>query len=141
MKTIRRHKRLTENSIYRFLNRSRKEIKKCEKAGAYLAAIVLIGANLEYLLTAWIRAYPGVAHDNHRKSTANWNLKELIHLAWKSGFLDHKSYLSAERIRKYRNLVHPNWYAGRRPLRFTKRVLEDRLADYDAIMNSFRRNV
>ena len=115
-------------------------MKICEASRAYLAGIVLSGATLEYILTAWVRAFVGRS-TGRKKLTDHWSLKELNDLARKHGLFDYRAFCCAERIRKFRNLVHPNWYAGRRPIKFTKHILEARLADYDAIMDSIQRYI
>jgi hypothetical protein len=38
-------------------------------------------------------------------------------------------------------LVHPNWFAGRKPARFTKHVLEARHRDYDTVIDSIQRYI
>ena len=139
MSTPRRRKRLTEASVYRFLNRCRKEIKACGAVRAYLAGIVLSRAALEYSLTAWIRAFD-VPRMGRKKLTDHGDLKNLIDRAYELRWFDHKAFRS-ERVRKFRNLVHPNWFAGRKPIRFTKDVLEERLEDLDAAVLSLYRNI
>jgi hypothetical protein len=141
MRTIRRRRNLSEISIYRFINRCRKELRICRESHACLAGVVLIGASLEYLLAAWIRAYPNVVYGRHRRLSDHWSLKELNELAYQERFFDRSAFHSSERIRKSRNLVHPNWYAARRPLRFTKRMLEARLSDYNSVIDSIQRNL
>lgn len=116
-------------------------MKACEASRAYLAGIVLSGAAIEYILTAWIRAFNIVRYTKHTKLTDRWNLKDLNDLAYEQGLFDYKAFCSAERIRKFRNLVHPNWYAGRKPMRFTKHVLQGRLADYNAVIDSIGRYI
>ena len=48
-------------------------MKACESAGAYLAGIVLCGAALEYILTAWIRAFDVPSPER----LVNWALQEV----------------------------------------------------------------
>ena len=47
---IRRRKRLNFDSLMKFLDHTHREIRRCEKARAYLAGIVLMGAAVEYAL-------------------------------------------------------------------------------------------
>ena len=108
IKVIRRRKRLTQTSIYRFVNRCRLELKKCEKTQAYLSALILIGAAVEYTLTAWMRAYPEELYRRRKKITQHWDFKDLNRIAHEAGLFDREAFLAAERIRKYRNRVHPN---------------------------------
>jgi hypothetical protein len=141
MNRVRRRKRLTLPSIYRFIERSRMEMKKCEKARAHLAIIVLVGATLEYILAAYIRAYPHVVYSQHKRLTDHWDLKNLNQLARQSGLFDYRAFQASERIRKSRNLVHPNWYAGRKPTRFTQGIVDKRLSDYNSVIDSIQRNL
>ncbi len=116
-------------------------MKKCQDVSAYLAAIVLIGAGVEYMLAAWTRAFPEVVYARHRKLSEHWTLKDLSELAYQNGLLDHNAFQASERIRKFRNLVHPNWYAGRKPIRLSKSILEARISDYNAVIDSIQRNI
>jgi hypothetical protein len=140
MNTPRTRKRLTEKSVYRFLNRCNKEIKACEATRAHLAEIILNGAAPEYILTAWIRAFD-VPRRGRRKLTDRWDLIDLINRAYEVKWFDRKAYLAAQRIRKFRNLVHPNWYAGRKPIRFTRHILDERREDLSTAVNSLYRNL
>jgi len=140
MSALRRRQRLTEASVYRYINRCRKEIRACESARAYLAGIILCGTALEYTLTAWIRAFD-VPRVGRRRLTERWDLKHLIDRAYETRWFDYKAFRSAERIRKFRNLVHPNWYAGRKPIRFTKYILANRREDLGTVVDSLYRNL
>lgn len=139
--TIKRRKRLSLDSLYKFINRCRKEMKTCEKGKAYFASLILIGTSVEYIFTALIRVYPEMVYTNHKKLTDHWTLKELNEIVYKSGFMNRTAYLASERIRKYRNMVHPNWYAGRKPLRFSKKMVDERIADFNTIIDSVERNL
>jgi len=117
-------------------------MKTCEQSKAYLAGVVLTGAGIEYILTAWIRAFDILKHVKHpKKLTDHWSLKELIDLAYQQGLFDLEAFCAAERIRKFRNLVHPNWFAGRKAVRFTKHLLEARHRDYDTVIDSIQRYI
>jgi len=125
-----------------FINRFRLEVRICERSKAYLAGIVLIGAAIEYILAAWIRAFDILRRAKHKKRLSHhWNLKELNDLAYEQGLFDLKAFRASERIRKFRNLVHPNWFAGRNPRRFTKHILAARLRDYDSVIDSIQRYI
>lgn len=141
MNLPKRKKRLSERSIYRFVNRCRLEARKCEDVRAYVAAIILLGAAMEYLLSAWIRAYPSAIHCQGKKLSNHWDLKQLTDAAYQAGFLDHGAFRAAERIRRFRNLVHPNWYAGRKPIRFTRHLLDARIQDFDIFIESMQKNL
>jgi hypothetical protein len=116
-------------------------MKACENVKAYLACTILIGASLEYLLSSWIRAYSGVVYASGKKLTDRWDLKDLNELAYRSGFMNRAAYLASERIRKFRNMVHPNWYAGRKPTRFSKALLDERISDFNLVVDSLERNL
>jgi len=142
LKTPRRRKRLSQPAIYRFIRRCRLEVRICERSKAYLAGIVLSGAAIEYILAAWIRAFDILRRAKHEKRlNHHWSLKELNDLAYKQGLFDLKAFRASECIRKFRNLVHPNWFAGRKPRKFTKHILAARLRDYDTVINSIQRYI
>ena len=104
--------------------------------------MVLTGAAVESILVVWLRAFDVLRGAKHKKKlTDHWTFKELNDLAYHHGLYDHKSFRAAERLRKFRNLVHPNWFAGRQPPRFTKRALDARLRDYDTIIDSIQRYI
>jgi hypothetical protein len=142
LKTPRRRKRLSTAAVYGFINRCGAEIRICERSKAYLAGIVLTGVAIEEILAAWIRAFDILKFAKHKKKlTDHWSLKELNDLAYAQGLFDLNAFQAAERIRKFRNLVHPNWFAGRNPARFTKQVLDAWLRDYDAVIDSIQRYI
>lgn len=138
MRTIRRRTRLSSDSIYQFITRCRSETTKCKDAHAYLAAVVLLGTTLEYILAAWIRAFPIVVYSRNRRLTERWGLEDLNKLAYEEELFDFGAFQGAERIRKFRNMVHPNWYAGRKPIRLTKKVLDERISDFNEIVDSIK---
>lgn len=141
MKSLKRKNHLSLASIYRFINRCRLEVKKCEEAGAHLACFILFGSALEYIQHAWIRVYPDIVYKEGKKLTDYWSLKTLNDLAYRNGFFDRQAYLASERIRKTRNMVHPNWYAGRKPLRFSKTIVNKMTTDIEIVMESIRNNL
>ena len=79
-------------AVYRFINRCRKEIRACELAQAYLAGIILCGAALEYILTAWIRAFD-VPRPGRRSLTERRDLKHLIDRAYETRWFDFKPFV------------------------------------------------
>src|SRR5205814_328995 len=102
----------------------------------------LSGAAIEYILAAWIRAFDILKRARHKKRLSDhWSLKELNDLAYEQGLFDFRAFCASERIRKFRNLVHPNWFAGRNPNRFTKHILGARLRDYDTVIDSIQRYI
>ena len=103
--------------------------------------MVLLGASVEYILSAWIRAFPSIVYAQNKKLTDHWTLQDLNQLARRAGLLNYNAFRALERIRKFRNLVHPNWYAGRKPIKFSKRILEARISDYNEVIESIQRNV
>jgi hypothetical protein len=117
-------------------------MKICERSKAYLAGMVLTGAAVEYILNAWLWTFDVLRLAKHKKKlTDHWTFKQLNDLAFQEGLYDVRAFRAAERIRKFRNLVHPNWFAGRRPARFSKHALNARLRDYDTIIDSVNRYI
>ena len=105
-----------------------REARKCEKAKAYLAGCVMLGAALEAGLVAMVHCFPdeaaraeGVPHvKGEVKPLLQWTLAELLRVAKNVGWLpaglqlaeawDHKrAHIGdhAEVVRVLRNLVHP----------------------------------
>ena len=58
-------------------------------------------------------------------TTDHWDLRTLNVLAYQSGFMDYRAFQAAERIRKFRNMDHPNWYAARKPMRYGKGITSE----------------
>jgi hypothetical protein len=85
---MRRRKHLNFDSLIKFLDHSRREVKRCEEAKAYLAGIVLMGAALEFALTGLMRAWPDVVYRQGKKLKAHWDLKGLNQFARTVGWLD-----------------------------------------------------
>ena len=133
-----RVRNLRFEGILRFISRCQKEIKRCESSGAYLAGCLLIGASVEYVLAAMMRAFPDDVYRQGRKLRENWSLKSMIELAKKVGWLDQSAFEAAERIRTTRNLIHPNWFANSKPTRFTRHLLDARQSDYAEFIQSVR---
>jgi hypothetical protein len=130
---MKRQRNLRFDAILRFLNRSRREIDKCEQAEAYLAGCVLLGATVEFALTGLMRAYPRHVYRRGRKLRESWTFKSLNEFALDCGWLDLEAFLAAERIRVARNLIHPNWFASPRPPRITRHLFRARSTDFDAV--------
>ena len=89
------------------------EAQKCQYAGAYLAAVVMMGSILEALLLARAMMSP---EDAYRSSAAasnaqlqKWSLDRLINVSAERGWItsDRKSFGHA--LRDSRNVVHP-WH-------------------------------
>lgn len=130
---MKRRKNVHFNALLRFINRARKEVDQCAKAKAYLAGCVLIGAMTEYLLMAMLRMFPDVVYRRGRKVSEHWSLKSLNNFAKECGWFDEEVFQAAERIRRNRNLLHPNWYASRKPPRITRHMLRARDDDFDKV--------
>jgi len=122
--------------LLRFLQVARLELARCDRSRAYLAGIVLMGAVVEFALTGLLHAWRYEAEDRGRKLDDHWDLKRLNEFGREVGWLDRKAYLAAERIRKHRNLVHPNWFASRVPPRIVKSLFAARLDDLDEVWRS-----
>lgn len=80
------------------------EARKCDRSGAYTAAIIMLGSLLEgVLLDAMISRVP-----NPPKAPDQWYLSKLIDYAHQSQWIQEDVHRFAETLREYRNLVHPN---------------------------------
>ena len=130
---MKRQKQIRFNALLRFLTRARKEVNLCAEARAYLVGCALLGAMTEYLLQTMLRMFPDVVYRRGRRMTDHWDLKKLNDFARECGWFDEEDYESAERIRRTRNLLHPNWYASRKPPRITRYMLEAREDDFRRI--------
>ena len=97
------------------------EAQKCQHAGAYLAAVIIMGSILEALLLARMHATPSVANQANAAPKdksgrvlgfQDWSLSSLIDVAAEVGWLkvDRKSFGHA--LRDSRNVVHP-WHQVR----------------------------
>lgn len=94
------------------------EAQRCVQAGAYLAAIVMMGSLLEGVLLAKIQAHPGDANTaksaprDHQKNRArpfrDWGLAAMIEVAHELGWLKKGAKALGHALRDYRNLVHPS---------------------------------
>lgn len=94
------------------------EAQKCQHAGAYLAAVVMMGSILEALLLARAQLSPADAYqaraaprrnDGSQLPVHDWTLNALIDVAAELGWikLDRKRFGHA--LRDSRNVVHP-WH-------------------------------
>jgi hypothetical protein len=83
-----------------------------------------------------MRAWPDVVYRQGKKLKAHWDLKGLNQFARTVGCLDYRAFLAAERIRKRRNLVHPNWFASRTKPQIKKSVFVACETDLDEVWRS-----
>ena len=134
-KLSKRRRIIDFNGLFWFNTRARKEIDACAEAGAYLAGCVLVGAMTETLMMLMLRLFPSVVYRRGKKLKDHWGLKELDEFARDCGWFDQATYEAAERIRICRNLLHPNWYAARKPRRITKGLLTAMESDFSAVMD------
>jgi hypothetical protein len=130
---MKRNKKINFKALLQFLNRTRKELDRCTEAKAYLSGCVLIGSMTEYLLMAMLRMFPYIVYRRGRKVGENWGLKTLNDFAKECGWFDNEVFEAAERIRLNRNLLHPNWYASRKPKRITRHMLKAREDDFQKV--------
>jgi hypothetical protein len=97
------------------------EAQKCQHAGAYFAAVVMMGSILEALLLARASTSPALAFqanaapktkDGKSIPQHDWTLSSLIDVAAELGWLkgDRKNFSHA--LRDSRNVVHP-WHQVR----------------------------
>jgi hypothetical protein len=130
---MKRQKKIHFNALLRFINRANKEIERCADASAYLAGCVLIGAMTEHILMTMLRMFPDVVYRRGRKVGDYWDLKKLNDFAKECGWFDQVVFDAAERIRRNRNLLHPNWFASRKPPRVTRLMLNAREDDFQKV--------
>jgi len=81
------------------------EARACHEAGAYMAAIIMLGSLLEGALIAAAQERP---HEPLPRPIERTSLQELIKLAHKHGWIQFDAQLGADLVRQYRNLVHPH---------------------------------
>lgn len=93
------------------------EVQKCVNAGAFLAAIIIMGSMLEGMLLATLQLFPAEANKSASapidsntgkpKLFANWSLSDMINVAHEANWinLDVKKFSHA--LRDFRNLIHP----------------------------------
>ncbi len=136
---MRRRKHLKFDSLLRFLNSAQSELKRCERSKSYLAGTILMGAAVEFALTSLMHAWPHLVYRRGKKLKDYWDLKRLNDFAHTVGWLDYKAFLAAERIRKHRNLVHPNWFASKNPPRIAKGLFAARHKDLAEVWRSVNR--
>ncbi|HVY88434.1 MAG TPA: hypothetical protein VG942_06170 [Hyphomonadaceae bacterium] len=120
----------------RFLMVAHAELERCEKARAYFAGIILMGAVVEFALTGLVHAWSHEVTSRGRRVREHWDLISLNAFGRDVGWLDRRAFFAAERIRKHRNLVHPNWFAGRQPPTVTKSLFVARRDDLDDVWRS-----
>jgi hypothetical protein len=98
------------------LERRWREAERCADAGAYLAAIILLGSVLEGVLIASECTHPEQAgrtpaaqtqrRQGHHRDT--WMLNTHIEIARQCGWISDEHELLSRALKQYRNLVHPN---------------------------------
>ena len=130
---MKRHNLISFNSLLRFISRARLETSRCAGAKAYLAGCVMLGTMTEYLLMAMLRMFPKAVYQRNHRVGEHWVFKNLNAFALECGWFDVETFDAAERIRKNRNLLHPNWYASRKPIRITHHMLTAREADFQKV--------
>lgn len=98
------------------------EAQKCQRAGAHLAAVILMGSILEGLLLARCQMSPAEANRStrspkNRKSGAplpihEWPLNAMIDVAGDVGWLKVDRSKFSHALRESRNIVHPWQHAA-----------------------------
>jgi hypothetical protein len=96
------------------------EAQKCQVAGAYVAAVVMMGSILEALLLARCSHSPAIAYqaksapkDKAGKSIAvhDWSLSALIDVCLDAGWIKSDRAGFSHALRQSRNIVHPYEHA------------------------------
>jgi hypothetical protein len=80
------------------------EAERCQGAGAYMAAIIMLGSLLEGVLIAAIQERP---HAELRRPIESTPLQDLINVAHKEHWIQFDAHRGSDILRQYRNLVHP----------------------------------
>ncbi len=92
------------------------EAQKCQVAGCYTSAIIMMGSILEALLLARAQMSAATAYkstrapkqkDGKTPSLPNWNLNQLIEVATDVGWLKVDRGKFSHALRESRNVVHP----------------------------------
>ena len=93
------------------------EAQNCQSAGAYLAAIVMMGSVLEGLLIDKVKRSPEQANRSDKspkhvrsakpRDFADWGLSDLIDVAYDIGWLQSDISKFNHVLREFRNLIHP----------------------------------
>ena len=106
-----------DSSLSDVLSSRWKEAQKCSRAGAYLAAVVMMGSILEGVLLHKVETHPERANranssPKHRgtgkpKPIHEWGLSALIDVAHELGWLQGDVKRFSHALRESRNLVHP----------------------------------
>jgi hypothetical protein len=81
------------------------EARTCQRAGAYMSSIIMLGSLLEGILIAAVRERP---HEKLPAPVEKIGLYNLIILARKHGWIQFDAQLGSQLVREYRNLVHPD---------------------------------
>ncbi len=92
------------------------EIEKCINAGAYLAAIIMMGSFLEGLLLSVVSSNQKDANlaksapkyrDGKVKKFHEWKLQDLISVSHECGWIEVDVKDFSNLLRDYRNMIHP----------------------------------
>lgn len=93
------------------------EAQRCQHAGAFLAAVIIMGSILEALLLARCSASPSQAHQSsaspkdHRSGKAiaihEWSLSALVDVSVSNAWLKTDRGGFSHALRQSRNIVHP----------------------------------
>lgn len=87
------------------------EAQRCDKAGAHLSAIIMMGSILEGLLLGVFEQDPETANKGRRgppKKFSDWKLAEMIDVARQGGWFDLDVQKFSHALRDFRNLIHPS---------------------------------
>ena len=111
------HRLVQDDSLARILSFRWQEAQRCVQAGAYLAAVVMMGSILEGILLHRFENDLEVANrassspKNQRigkpKPINEWSLSDLIDVAHEVGWLEGDVKRFSHALRESRNLVHP----------------------------------
>ena len=93
-----------DRALAAILQQRLSEAQICERNGAWLSTIIMLGGLLEgVLLDA-----ASVRLPEPQKSPSSWTLNALIQTAYREKWIQRDAHRFADVLRDYRNLVHPN---------------------------------
>ena len=87
------------------------EAQRCDKAGAHLSAIIMMGSILEGLLLGVFEQDPKTANKCRsapRKNFSDWKLAEMIDVAHQGGWFGSHVQKFSHVLRDFRNFIHPS---------------------------------
>lgn len=114
------------NFLLSYLDQLRKELDKCESAGAYYAGCFILGTMLEGMLLSMVECYPEEVEqairalrkeENITRSPEDWSLTILLKVSFAAGWIPFKGTDDPDQgelgdwllnyVKEIRNMIHP----------------------------------